>query len=224
MVKRGLRDEARRLRREEGVSVRKIAIRLGVSKSSVSLWVRDIVLTQAQIEGLKANQHRYGAQNKGARTNSEKFRKQRLAYQQAGRERARTGSRLHLMGCMLYWAEGAKKKNAVYFVNSDPNMMLLFLRFLREEMFIANEAMAVHIHCHTHDPEEIRRIEAYWLDLLRLPKSCLRKTQIKKGSDTRRNIHVNGVCGVAVNNTELTHHIYGAIQEYGGFENPAWLY
>jgi hypothetical protein len=182
------------------------------------------VLTQSQVDALKSNQYRYGAQNAGARSNSDKFRTQRYIYQQAGREHARMGNRLHLIGCMLYWAEGAKKKNKVYFVNSDPNMMTLFMRFLREEMHIVDETISVHIHCHTDDPEEMRRIECYWLDLLKLPETCLRKTQIKKGSNTRRNILLNGVCGVAVYSTELTHHIYGAIQEYGGFENPAWLF
>jgi hypothetical protein len=45
----------------------------------------------------------------------------------------------------------------------------------------------------------------------------------KRGSDTRRNILANGVCTVRVYSTELTQHIYGAIQEYGGFERPEWL-
>ena len=125
---------------------------------------------------------------------------------------------------MLYWAEGAKKRNVTYFVNSDPNMMLVFKRFLREEMDVDDENCRIHIHCHTHDSREIQRIERYWLDLLQLPDSCLRKTQIKQGSNSRKNILENGVCGLAVYSTELTHRIYGAIQEYGGFDNPDWLF
>lgn len=224
MAKRELREKARQLRQVDGMSVRDIAETLGVAKSSVSTWVRDIILTASQVEALKAKQHLYGAQNEGARTNSKKFRKKRMAYQQIGRERARTGSRLHQTGCMLYWAEGAKKKNVVYFVNSDPNMMVLFMRFLREELFVEDDRISVHIHCHTNDPDRMRGIETYWLNLLHLPDSSLRKTQVKKGSDTRMNILENGVCGIAVYSTELTHHIYGAIQEYGGFDNPAWLF
>jgi transcriptional regulator with XRE-family HTH domain len=34
--------EARRLRRDDGLSLKEIAERLSVSKSSVSAWVRDI--------------------------------------------------------------------------------------------------------------------------------------------------------------------------------------
>jgi transposase len=44
------RDLARHLRKVEGASVKEIAECLGVSKSSVSPWVRDIAPNEAQIE------------------------------------------------------------------------------------------------------------------------------------------------------------------------------
>jgi DNA-binding transcriptional regulator YiaG len=46
-VKTVERKEARRMRRAEGRSIKEIARLLGVSTSSVSLWVRDIELTDA---------------------------------------------------------------------------------------------------------------------------------------------------------------------------------
>jgi len=47
------RNRARILRREHGLSVRHITKVLGVSKSSVSLWVRDIELAPEQVARLK---------------------------------------------------------------------------------------------------------------------------------------------------------------------------
>jgi hypothetical protein len=41
-----------------------------------------------------------------------------------------------LAGCMLYWAEGAKARNAVKFSNSDPRMLVLFRRFLTDALAI----------------------------------------------------------------------------------------
>lgn len=99
------------------------------------------------------------------------------------------------------------------------------MRFLRVAMNIPDEAIALYIHCHTNDKSEQQRIERYWVELLELNETCLRKTQVKKGSDTRRNILANGVCGISVaRSTALAQHIYGAIQEYAGFDNPAWLF
>jgi transposase len=43
---------ARKLR-SEGLSVREIETRLGVARSSVSLWVRDVELSDAQREALR---------------------------------------------------------------------------------------------------------------------------------------------------------------------------
>ena len=223
MVNRDIREQARLLR-QQGKSVREITTILNVSKSAVSNWVRDIVLTEDQVQNLKAKQKQYGAQNSGARANYHTARKKREAYQQAGRQKALENRPLHLAGCMLYWAEGAKARNAIYFANSDPDMMQLFMRFLREEFHVQDDAIRLLIHCHFDDPAEIQRVERYWLDLLRLPTSALNKTQVKKGSDTRKNRLMNGICSIRVFSTELTHHIYGAIQEYGGFDNPAWLF
>jgi hypothetical protein len=223
IMKRDLREKARFMR-QQGLSINHITKVLGVAKSSVSVWVRDIPLTEEQTAKLEHNRRQYAERNFGANTNRDRSRKLRITYQEAGRTKARENRPLHLTGCMLYWAEGAKTKNGIYFVNSDPNMVKLFIRFLRDEFNVENSEVAVRIHCHTTDTEEIGRIEDYWLKLLMLPHSCLRKTYIKQGSDTRHNVLRNGVCDIRVHRTELVQHIYGAIQEYGGFVNPEWLF
>ncbi len=215
--------EAARNLRAQGCSVKEIAQKLAISRASASVWVRDIVLTPEQIAYLKQRQGRIEGQHTGARANEQKFREQRRRYQEAGRQKAREQRPLHLMGCMLYWAEGSKHKNSTYFVNADPHMMRLFGRFLREELDVTPDEMSIHVHCHTTDPDEIHRMETYWLELLDLPREALRKTIYKQGSTTRHTSLMNGLCGLRVNRTEITQHIFGAIQEYGGFEHPDWL-
>jgi hypothetical protein len=222
-LKKELRLQARELR-QGGMSVREIAKTLGISLSSASTWVRDIELTAEQVATLKQNQFRYGAQNAGARVNRERGREKRLAYQQAGRAKAKAMRPLHLAGCMLYWAEGAKARNRLYFANSDPNMHCLFMRFLREEMHVRDSEIVVYIHCHTDDPEKMQQLSDYWLQLLKLPRSCHRKTLTKKGSQIQHSVLEHGVCGVGVYKSEVVQHIFGAIQEYAGFDNPDWLF
>lgn len=221
-MNRELRLQVRAMR-TEGKSLNEIARLTSVSKSTISNWVRDIELTTVQYEELKRNQHRYAAQNKGAQANRSNARDLRIASQESGRQHARTGSPLFLAGCMLYWSEGAKARNKVQFVNSDPHMVQFFLRFLREEFRIADTVIKLHIQCHQQSPEAVARIEQYWLQLLSLSPDCLGKTHIKVGSASRHNHLVNGICALTVCSTELVQHIYGAIQEYGGFEKPEWL-
>lgn len=222
-MKKIIRDEAREMRKR-GETVTGIAKALNVSKGTVSMWVRDIVLTDAQVEAIRVKRSQYAAQNKGSQANKRKFLTVRQQYQQEGREVARLGRPLHLAGCMLYWAEGAKSRNSFYFVNSDPHMLRLMMRFLREEMGIQDDEIRLKIHCHFADRETQQTIEQYWIDLLQLPACAVVKTQYKKGSDFHKNILTNGVCGIAVYRSQLVQHIYGAIQEYAGFDAPEWLF
>lgn len=129
-----------------------------------------------------------------------------------------------MMGCMLYWAEGAKyRRNNLIFANSDAEMILIFARFLREELDVPKEKLKVKIHCHTQIPEEIEAIEQHWLNLLNLTRD-MQKTQIVKSSGRSKNRLEYSVCTLIVQSTELLQHIFGAIQEYGNFENEDWLY
>src|SRR5260370_10227949 len=112
------RKEARRLRQELGLSINQICKHLGVAKSSVSVWVRDIQLTHEQKQTLEQQHYAYRAQANGA-TNARKYREIRRQYQDEGRANAREHDPLHIAGCMLYWAEGRKNKNWLVLTNSN---------------------------------------------------------------------------------------------------------
>src|SRR5687767_1433576 len=99
MTKQNEREQARRLRREEGMSIIEIAQLIGVAKSSVSTWVRDIQLTPEQIQRLEANSDIVRAQHLGSKANVLKHRALRQQYQNEGRIKAREQELLHLQGC-----------------------------------------------------------------------------------------------------------------------------
>jgi transposase len=84
------RDEARRLRREEGLAIRVIAEQLGVSKSSVSVWKRDVELTEEQHEQPRQANPIHNQQHRGQEGRRATARWARLAAQEHGRA---TGSR-----------------------------------------------------------------------------------------------------------------------------------
>jgi Helix-turn-helix domain len=102
------RVEARRLRREDGLTLRSIAARLGVSPSTVLEWTRDIELTQEQQEAIRSSDAAREARAAGNWAMRSRARQRRLAAQDHGRQLARQEDPLHLTGCMLYWAEGSR--------------------------------------------------------------------------------------------------------------------
>jgi hypothetical protein len=146
--------------------------------------------------------------------------------QAEGRAAARDGNRLHLAGCMLYWAEGSKRRNAVQFTNSDPRMVAFFRRFLVEGPCLKPADIHLSINVYTNNGMGIDEIERYWLDLLRLPRSSARAHVLNhtptSSSGRARNKLPYGVARLSVHQTRMVQHIYGAIQEYGGFDEPRW--
>jgi transposase-like protein len=223
-----MKTEERRLAREmrvEGCSVKEIAATLGVARSSASVWVRDIQLGAEQ-RAILIGRSKLGpvmaAERKAARA-----REVRRRYQDEGRRLAGQRDELYAAGCMLLWAEGAKGRNAVQVVNSDPELLAFFAGFLRRHFFVPDDKMCVSVNLFADHAARQREIEDFWLARLRLPRSSLRKGALNRYSKYSQKKRMNklpfGTCSLRVHSTRIVQTIYGSIQEYGGFERPEWL-
>jgi hypothetical protein len=214
------RERARELRRE-GHSLNAIAREVGIAKSTASLWVCDIPLTPEQRGRLYALSDR---QRAGNLARSRLARVARDDAQELGRMIARIDDPLHQAGCMLYWAEGSKSRNSIAFVNSDDAMMRFFLRFLWL-LDVPDERIRLSVNVHLGNGLTLEEIEAWWLERLDLPHSCLRKATVNQASSASKRLRkplVYGTARITVNSTRLVQSIYGAIQEYAGIERPEW--
>jgi transposase-like protein len=220
------RREARRLRAEEGASIKSIAARLGVSASSVSVWVRDIELSRAQVAVLAEANPALNAQRSGTARWSDICRDRRRRWQADGRARARVGDPLHHAGCMLFWAEGSKQRNNAILTNADPDLLLVFRRFLRDCYAVEDERIAFSVNCFLGNGLALEQIEAHWLEVLELPRGSLRASTVNRPSSASRRrgrTLVHGTGRLAVASTAVVQSIYGAIQEYAGIDRPEWL-
>lgn len=129
---------------------------------------------------------------------------------------------------MLFWAEGSKERNSVLLANSDPNLLRYFRRFLTACFDVRPEQLRVSLNVYLGNGLSIREIEDHWLRVLELPRTCLRNKHTvdylpSSSSGRKRNKLPYGVCRLCLSSTRIVQHIYGAIQEYGGFEEPHWL-
>jgi hypothetical protein len=216
--------------RRSGMPYKRIASRIGVSASSVHAWTKDIELTEEQksfnLRGPRGPQDPMVVRRR-AESWAARCRAARLASQEDGRRTASEGDQLHHAGCMLYWAEGAKARNTIKFANSDPQMVLLFRRFLTDGLAIELDEIVMTLNVYTNNGLTIDEIERYWLDLLGLPPTAVRKHTLDhmptSSSGRAKNKLPYGVCTLRVGSTWMLQHIYGAIQEYAGFDEPSWL-
>lgn len=220
-------DEQRRARelRALGWSIGEIERELSVARSSVSLWVRHVELDAAARARLATRVGRgpiVAAERKAARA-----REVRRGYQENGRLLAQTRDATYIAGCMIYWGEGAKARNTVQVVNSDAELLVAFVQFLRLHFGVAPEAITLRCNLFADHVERQREIEQWWLERLGLPQTSLRKSHVnaysKYSKKKRTNKLPNGTCAVTVHSSRIVQTIFGSIQEYGGFERPEWL-
>jgi len=217
--------EARRIRVEEQLSLKDIAERLGVSKGTASLWVRDLPLSQKTVESRSLR-----GSVKGAKTRRDDAMRIRVDYQNAGREMARKykDDPLFMAGCMMHWAEGTKNKNMVGICNTDFYFMKLWLKFIRRFFDIEVTDMALSVHCYLDNGKTLRQIETYWLEKLVLPRSCLRQTVVvtnhRFSTGAKKNKHPYGVALIRIYSTEVVQKIWGAIKFFADIKDEdKWL-
>jgi hypothetical protein len=202
--------------------MREIERRLGVARSTVSRWVRELELTEDQ-------QHKLLKEGTVARSRARSayYRAQRLRYQEEGREEARRRDWLHAAGCMLFWAEGSKHRNVLQLVNADPDVVEFFMRFVRR--YFPGTDQSVRVLCNLFADHESRRfeIEDFWLEAVGLTRNNLTQSVVNNYSNASKRTRINklpyGTCRVSLYSTRAVQHVYGALQEYGGFHRPEWL-
>jgi transcriptional regulator with XRE-family HTH domain len=223
-VKTKERQQARELR-AQGCSVKEIERRLRVARSSVSRWVRDVPLEDGQRRVLAARVTE-GPRRAGERK-SEAARGVRRQFQEEGRCLARERDRSYASGCMLYWAEGDKRRNTVALANSDPKLLSFFAFFLRRHFAVREDKFRVYCNLFADHAAHQREIEDFWLATLDLSPACLRKSTVntysKYSEKKRTNKLPYGTCKLVVHSTKIVQTIYGSIQEYAGFDRPEWL-
>ena len=111
--------------------MREIAALLGVSVASVSRWTADITLSPGFTEACVSAIPPSTVVCRDARTERGEARRPSRTRKRADANWRAQPTRLHLAGCMLYWAEGSKDRNTVKLTNSDPDLVAMFVRFLR---------------------------------------------------------------------------------------------
>jgi hypothetical protein len=182
MAKSKLRIEARNLRRL-GEGIKTIAHKLGVSSSTVSLWCRDIVLTRDQIKELENRSH---DPNYGRRLiytqKQQQACKQKIAnlFKEGIKEVGLMSKRdLFIAGVSLYWAEGFKKDNLVGFSNSDPEMIMLFIKWL-EVCGVIKDRLKFRLGVNESYRNNVQNIEAFWRNYLNINSSQFQKPFFQK--------------------------------------------
>ncbi|MEU3949902.1 hypothetical protein [Streptomyces sp. NPDC029526] len=178
-AKDDLRARARELRLQ-GWTYDRIQVELGCSKSSISLWVRDL----PKPERTRSREDASAIAKRGweATLRLREEERQRTKASAASEIGALSDRDLFLMGVALYWAEGSKSKpysrrERVTFVNSDPDMITVFLAWLR---LLDVDPTTLRFAVQIHESADVAAAEKYWADHVGVDAAALMKTTLKR--------------------------------------------
>jgi len=162
-----LRAQARRLR-GQGADYEEIAAALGVAKSSVSLWVRDLPRPARLSDAERRKRSAEGVQRYWAAERPAREARRAAAREAAAAQIGDLSDReLLIAGAIAYWCEGSKNKphrrsDRVVFMNSDPSLIRFFLRFLAATA-TAPEDLAFRVYI--HENADAKSAELFWLKI-----------------------------------------------------------
>lgn len=222
--------------RLQGYSYGEIHKKFGIPKSTLSTWFSDLKLplrTRKTIlqKGRAESIQRLIEHNK--KQTPLALERALTIQKQAQHEIKHLSKRdLFLLGVSLYWSEGYKKPvirngkqktfHIVSFTNSDPYLVQLFLRFIREICQVPENKIYASIRAFKHqNPKEIKK---FWRNITQIKQTNFEKIYLgisKSSLGKKPYNHLQfGTIQVRIGSTELYHKIMGWIEGIKNVSNP----
>lgn len=182
MAKTKEKQLARKLRKE-GKSILDISRILRVSKSSVSLWCRDIELTPEQLKQLHSSMVRGSLPGRvlGSQAQKKKrIERQQVASLEAQKEfRSLKNSPFFHLGIGLYWGEGDKKAY-IRFFNSDPEVIKVMMKWFQDFLGAKPQDFMMYLNLNQHHKHRSKEIIDFWSQVTSIPQEQFRKPSLVK--------------------------------------------
>ena len=206
-----LKDQALRLRKQ-GDSYGDIVKKLGISKSTVSYWLRDVPLTPEQ----RAKYYTKQIQILSRGPNSQKERRIREIEQITREAEQEINSPLsfetfRLMGAALYWGEGGKGRMA-HITNSDPHLIVFSVKWIESVFKIPPTQLKASLNIYPQQTE--LHLKRFWSDLTKIPLENFCKSYIKPPSKNykKNNLYYGTIRIYIPKSSDLRHRIFGWIK------------
>ncbi len=180
-----IKSKVRKLR-ESGLSLNQIHDGTNVPKTTIRSWIYDIRLSKKQLEVLENRVQKALQEGRVRKENLQRevrSHKEKFLMVKGIKEIGELSNRdLLIAGIALYWAEGFKNKHErrLGFCNSDPKMILFYLRWLEEVLVINKESLVARLTLNSSYKEKAEEIENYWSKITGIPQNQFSKTFYQK--------------------------------------------
>jgi hypothetical protein len=186
------------LYKNKGLSGMQISGKLKISDSVVRYWLTKQNIKKRTISEAITN------------VNITKFNKKPFKLKN---NFSKLDNELKIAGVMLYWGEGAKTGGTIKFANSDPEMIKIFLNFLRKICGIYEERLKVLIHMYPdHNENELKN---FWSRTTSVSLSRFYKSHIHHGKiGTYKTKSKYGTLAINYSDKKLLKILLGWIEQY----------
>jgi len=175
--------------RKNGFSIKEIAKKTNVSKSTVSRWCNDIELTKEQIQKLDKNQTlgAYRGRLIGARIQLEKRLKIISDFKKLGKKEIGNLSYRDFLiaGLSLYLGEGDKKRNQIQFTNSDPKIIKFMIKWFKLIMGVSQDRFTLNVLINELHKNRAKNILSFWSDVTGVSDNQFNKTVFIKSKSKK---------------------------------------
>ncbi|MBU1083026.1 helix-turn-helix domain-containing protein [Patescibacteria group bacterium] len=207
--------------RKKGYSLKEIAEKLSVAKSTVSLWTRDIKMSKSALKRLESKVKKaviISAQRHIAVTNAEReyfFRKAAKLLDKNLDTISKDEAKLYT--ALLYWCEGTKSTdNLIKFANSDPKLVKFFLTVFRRGFDLQLKKFRAMMHLHEYHIEN-RQIK-FWAKITGIPTKQFYRSYQKPHTGKRIKPDYPGCITINYYDKIVAREIFGLIKAFGQIE------
>ncbi|WP_116998497.1 helix-turn-helix domain-containing protein [Desertimonas flava] len=182
-----------------------IAAELGVSKSSVSKWVRDVDFTP------NPRRHNFTKDNPHPLQIAKEREIERYLNEGAAVVGRMTDREFLLVGAALYAGEGFKTGASLGMANTNPAILLAFVAWLRR--FFDIDECRLRVRLYLHDGLDLGSAVEFWSQLLEIPRQqFLKPYRAVADASRRRSKHVNGCPAVTYSSSSQFRRAMGLVE------------
>jgi len=197
--------------RKKGLSIRYVEKKLGINRSTLSGWFKNVQLTQAQKDQLLFNWKNglIAAQKKGGQWHFEQGQKRRTAIREEVESfvfNIRIDKIIgELMFATFYLAEGNKTEGAFGIANSNSKILRSVISLFRFLYPLDESKFRCSLHLRKDQDEKV--LKKYWSEILQIPEEKFTKTQFDERAVKKTYDHYKGVCVVYYHDMALQRRI-----------------
>ncbi len=199
------KEKALELRKQE-MSYSQIKKELGISKSTLSGWLKNYPLSEERIRELRDHNDQRIERCRETKRKKKEKRLGEFYLEQKNKIFPLNRRDLFIAGLFLYWGEGSKTiSSRISVSNTNPSVIIFFADWIIKYLKIPKEK--INIQLHLYNDMDIDKEIVFWSNKLNIPKKQFTKPYIKQSSIkaiNQKGGFGHGTCNITIYNARLS--------------------